>query len=199
MVHSCEKLVCCHRLGVDMSNGNGGRSTLVLMAGMPGTGKSTLARAIGVAFGWPVIDKDVIVTSLLDSDVAEPVAQPASYAAMFALGLDILTSQRRSVILDSPAGLPVSTPQAQTVADAAGATLVCILCLADRETRNARVAGRPALRSQPVRVSRTLGDGRERYAHLPDGTIAIDMTQPLDEALREAIERLTTLLGGSGE
>jgi len=146
-----------------------------------------------------VIDKDVIVTSLLDSGIAEPAAQPASYAAMFALGLDLLSSQRRSVILDSPAGLPVSTPQAQAVADSAGATLVCILCLADRETRNARVAGRKALRSQPVRVSQTAGDGHDRFAHLSDNVIAIDTTQPLDVALREAIDRLTTLLSGSGE
>lgn len=180
-------------------NETGDELVLVLMAGLPGTGKSTLARAIGATFGWPVIDKDVILTSLLDSGIAEPAAQPASYAAMFALGLDLLSSQRRSVILDSPAGLPVSTAQARRVAETAGATLVCILCLADRETRNARVAGRTALRSQPVRVSRTIGDGHDRFAHLPDDAIAIDMTQPFDVALRDAVDHLTTLLSGSGE
>lgn len=36
---------------------------LVLMADYPGTGKSTLARAIGDVLGWAVIDKDVIVSA----------------------------------------------------------------------------------------------------------------------------------------
>lgn len=198
MVHFREGPVFSRQIGIDLSDENGGKPALVLMAGLPGTGKSTLARAIGTTFGWSVIDKDVIVTSLLDSRIEEPVAQPASYAVMFALGRDVLGTQRRSVILDSPSGLPVSTSQAQRVADATDATLVCVLCLADRKTRNARVAGRTALRSQPVRVSRTIGDGGERFAHLPEGTIAVDMTQPLDAAIADVVERITARLSGSG-
>lgn len=163
---------------------------LVLMAGYPGTGKSTLARAIGEVLGWAVIDKDVIVTSLLESGIVEDIAQPASYGMMFALGLDLLRSQRRSVILDSPAGQPVSTDGARQIAREDHATLICILCLADRDTRNHRVASRPNLRSQPVRVSRTKGDGRERFGHLPEDTLPIDMTQPLDEALRIALAHI---------
>lgn len=169
--------------------------TLVLMAGLPGTGKSTLARLIGASFDWPVIDKDVIVTSLLDSGIEEPDAQPAAYAVLFAVGLDFLQTQRRSVILDSPAGLPVSTTEARRVADAGGATLICILCLADRDTRNIRVANRTALCSQPVRVSRIASDGRERFEHLPEDTFAVDMTQPLDAALAQVIRQVDMRLG----
>jgi predicted ATPase len=33
--------------------------TLVLMVGLPGAGKSTLALALGRALGWPVVDKDI--------------------------------------------------------------------------------------------------------------------------------------------
>ena len=163
---------------------------LVLMAGYPGTGKSTLARTIGEVLGWFVIDKDVIVTSLLESGITEGVAQPASYGVMFALGLDALRSQRRSVILDSPAGQPVSIAEARRIASAGKATLVCIVCLADRETRNHRGANRPALRSQPVRKSRTHGDARGKYGHLPDGTLFVDTTSTLDEVLRLALTHI---------
>jgi len=194
MVHFGEELVFTNQERDRLNDETTGKPALVLMAGLPGAGKSTLARAIGSTFGWPVIDKDVIVSSLLDGGIDEPVAQPASYAAMFALGLDFFMSQRWSVILDNPAGRPLSTSEAQRIADTAGATLVCILCLADRDTRNARVADRSALRSQPVCVSQTTGDGRERFAHLPADTIAVDMTQPLHKALREVVQRLTTIL-----
>lgn len=125
-------------MGIDWSVENGRKPALVLMASLPGTSRSTPARAIGETFGWPVIDKDVSVTSLLDSRIEEPVAQPASYAVMFALGRDVLGTQWRSVILDSPSGLPVSTSQAQRVADATDAFLICILFVADRTTRHSR-------------------------------------------------------------
>lgn len=169
---------------------------LVLMAGYPGTGKSTLARAIGEVLGWSVIDKDVIVTSLLESDITEEVAQPTSYNVMFALGLDMLHSQRRSVILDSPAGQPVSISEARRIANSGNATLICILCLTDRETRNHRVANRPALRSQPVRESRTHGDTREKYGHLPRATLLIDTTSSLDASLRIALAHIDQVIEG---
>lgn len=172
------------------------RRCLVLMAGYPGTGKSTLARAIGDALDWPVIDKDVIVTSLLESGIAEEVAQPASYGVMFALGLDTLRSQRRSVILDSPAGLPISIDEARRIASEATATLVCILCLADRETRNHRVANRPALRSQPVRESRTCGDAREKHGHLPEDTLQVDTTGTVETSLRGALAHIDRARAG---
>jgi predicted kinase len=181
---------------MDSRSGDHPGLCLVLMAGLPGTGKSTLARAMGTVLGWPVIDKDVIVTSLLESGIAEDIAQPASYGVMFALGLDMLRSQHRSVILDSPAGQPVSTVQARKVARQGAATLTCILCLADRETRNHRVANRSALRSQPIRVSRTAGDGRERFAHLPDDTLLVDTTGTLDGALRIVLAHIAQLMSG---
>ena len=58
---------------------------LILMAGMPGAGKSTVALGLGAAFGWPVIDKDVIASSLLDSGILDEQMQPAAYDACFAL------------------------------------------------------------------------------------------------------------------
>lgn len=182
---------------MDSRSGVHSNPGLVLMAGYPGSGKSTLARAIGESLDWTVIDKDVIVTSLLLGGIAEDTAQPASYGVMFALGLDLLRSQRRSVILDSPAGLPVSVEEASRIASDAAATLICILCLADRDTRNHRVANRNALRSQPVRQSRTHGDARDKYGHLPKGTLLVDTTSPPAECLRITLAHIAqTIFGG---
>lgn len=138
----------------------------------------------------------MIVASLLQGGVAEDTAQPVSYRVMFALGLDLLRSQRQSVILDSQAGLPMSIKEARRVASEGDATPICILCLADRDTRNHRVANRTALRSQPVRESRTHGDAREKYGHLPQGTLLVDTTSAPAECLRIALAHIAQVTSG---
>ena len=62
--------------------------TLVLMAGPPGAGKTTLALAIGHARGWPVIDKDTLKSAMLTVGVAEALAGPGSYELLNDLGRD---------------------------------------------------------------------------------------------------------------
>ncbi|MEO7077131.1 MAG: AAA family ATPase [Ktedonobacterales bacterium] len=70
------------------------------MAGLPGAGKTTLA--LGRALGWPVVDKDTLKSSLLDGDVPEELAGPASYKLLLAMGRDLCARQGLTVILDSP-------------------------------------------------------------------------------------------------
>ncbi len=153
------------------------------MAGMPGSGKSTLAPAVGRALGWSVIDKDTLVATLLANRIPEEAAQPCSYDLLFAIGRDLLVEQQLSVILDSPAGVSIVVERAAAVAREAKATFKVVLCLADQETRNRRVAERIGKLPQPVRQSTTPGDGHERFAHLPAGTLVVDTTRPLPEVI----------------
>lgn len=169
--------------------------TLVLMAGLPGSGKSALARELGRSLGWPVIDKDILVSSVLASGIPEPKAQPASYDLMFALADDLLRAQGQSVICDSPAGFARTVENARRITIAAGARLVCILCLAERDTRNNRVATRRSLRSQPLGVSSTIGTGRHRFTHLPADTIEADMDEPLSTATARTLRALRERFG----
>jgi predicted acetyltransferase/predicted kinase len=163
---------------------------LVLMAGLPGAGKSTLAQALGKALGWPVIDKDVILSALLPCDIPETLAQPAAYATLLALGREMVVDQGRSVILDSPASWERTVTTAQDICRDGNAEFHVILCLADREIRNARVRARAAMLSQPTGVSRTAGTGVERFPHLPDDTIHVDTNQPIERMVRQVLDRL---------
>jgi predicted kinase len=160
---------------------------LILMAGMPGSGKSTIASGLGCTFGWPVIDKDVIATSLLESGISEDQMQPAAYEACFALVSDLLVRQQCSLILDTPAVYPVVLERALAICREADALLIPVLCSADRDTRNHRVNTRQAMRSQPAGQSRTPGHARERFAHLPDDRIEIVTDHEGEDAVHQAI------------
>ena len=160
---------------------------LILMAGMPGSGKSAIAQVVGREFGIPVLDKDVILSALLKEDVPEDLAQPASYQALFGLAENLVIHQGLSVILDSPCAFPSTLEVAQRICRGAPAVLIPVLCSADRDARNHRVATRKALRSQPIGISKTPGNARERFAHMPSDTIEVNTMRSLEDLVPEVL------------
>ncbi len=160
---------------------------LILMAGMPGAGKSTVALVLGVEFGMPVIDKDVIVSAMLDRGIIEEHAHPAAYQATFDLVERLLRVQRLSVIVDTPAVYPSTLGWATRLCAETGAHLIPVLCSADGVARYDRMAAREGLRSHSKGTSRKSGTARERFAHFPDDTIELDTMRPVEGVIREAI------------
>lgn len=163
---------------------------VILMAGMPGSGKSTLALTLSSVLGWPIIDKDIILSALLGCDVPEQLAQPASYAVLLALGRELVVNQRLPVILDSPASWQSTITAAEEICRDGEAILHILLCLADRDTRNQRVGIRAAQRSQPLGFSTTAGNGADRYQHLPAGALHINTEGPLHTIVTDVLQHL---------
>src|SRR5690349_19338874 len=77
--------------------------TLVLMAGLPGAGKTTLARILSRELKWHIIDKDQHKEVLLKQGLDEEKAGYAAYELSFATARDMLTKLQASVILDTSA------------------------------------------------------------------------------------------------
>ncbi len=73
----------------------------VQMSGVPGSGKTTIATALGKQIGAVVIDHDVTKTALLEADVPISIAGRASYYVLDGIARHLL-SQGHSVIFDSP-------------------------------------------------------------------------------------------------
>src|SRR5690348_9065977 len=126
--------------------------TFVLMAGLPGAGKTTLAAALGKILGFPVINKDYLKESLLQTPISvttpEALGQ-AVYEIVFAFAYDMLVCQRLSVILDTAALYPFILERACAIASAAEARLKIILCRADLDIRRERVENRKSSIVQP--------------------------------------------------
>jgi len=177
----------------------GNRPIQILLAGMPGAGKSTVALALGAEFGMPIVDKDVIVSTLLDRGILEDQAHPAAYQATFDLVEHLVRVQRLSVIVDTPAVHPATLDWATRLCAKTGAHLIPVLCSADGETRYDRMAAREGLRSHSTGTTRKPGTAGERFRHLPADTIELDTMRPIDEVTCEAIAairlRIETLPG----
>ena len=73
----------------------------VQMSGVPGAGKTTIARAVARHIGAVVVDHEVTKTALLDADVPVAVAGYASYMVLDAVARHVL-QQGFSVVFDSP-------------------------------------------------------------------------------------------------
>lgn len=174
------------------------------MAGSPGAGKSTLARAIGAASGAVVLDNDVIRSAILDSDASVQLAGRAAYESLFALAVDLL-KQGHNVILDSPCHFQSILDHGMEIAQAAGVTYRFIECICpERAEIERRLITRTPLRSQPrglnlppVDVAQAESSGQSSMAahkwqtfRPAAGALMLDTSGPLDTYLPAALSYL---------
>src|SRR5262249_9885329 len=125
-----------------MNNNTIDKPTLVLMAGLPGVGKSTLATQLGATLRWRVLDRDIIKTVLIDTGMDEEQAGWNAYDMFFVLAQNIIMQQNHSIILDTSALHPFILERATAIAQSASARLKVILCTADHATRMKRLRER---------------------------------------------------------
>jgi predicted kinase len=118
------------------------------MSGVPGSGKSTIARGLADELGAIVIDHDITKSALLAARIAEDEAGRASYAVLAAIAESIL-SQGSSVIFDSPCLYDDLLRNGMDAASKYSAVYRYIECQApDMETLNQRLLARQSRPSQ---------------------------------------------------
>ena len=175
---------------------------LILVTGLPGTGKSTLARMIASRYGLPVICKDTIKEPLLDVIGASARAESrrlsdASFAVMFALareclrtGTDLIlegnfrVGEHESAVQAITGAQPVTAEQAVTSAQRVTSAQ------APTSIRLAQVLCRAA---EPVRIARLQARATDpsRHAGHRDADIATEPSPPTIDFLALPGERFT--------
>jgi hypothetical protein len=149
---------------------------LVIVGGLPGTGKSTLAQSLGHELGAPVLNRDVIEASLRRSglDGVDRSRRPAN-DLLATLAGDIL-GQDRSVIVDSVFGEPDRLDELGRIATGRSATCRSIECVCgDLVVHRSRIEGR--VRAIPGWAELTWGEvesTRSRYPTRHDERLVLD-------------------------
>lgn len=179
----------------------------IQMSGVPGAGKTTIAKAIGVHTGAIIIDHDVTKSALLDADVPVDLAGRASYQVLDALARHLLT-QGKSVVFDSPCFYENLLTRGQKLAAEFGAQYRYVECVNhDLDEIDRRLRTRPRRRSQlaGVRVSPTPGSGkaeinddvfRYQIANMKrpqSGYLTLDTSRPVEVCIKEALAYVTAI------
>jgi len=169
---------------------------VVQMHGEPGSGKSTVARAIAPRINAVVLDKDVIKAALLRAGIAEEQAAPAAYDVYFAQA-DDLVRLGHAVILDNPVFWPIVERRWLGFSGRARSPRVLIECVCgDRAELSRRLTMRDALESQ----QRSLLDLARHPGAAPTAfypRLVLDTMRPLADLADEAVTYIAALIPGS--
>ncbi len=165
--------------------------TLVLMAGLPGAGKTTLARKLAEDLQWHAIDKDNLKGKLLRQGLDEEEAGIAAYEQSFDAAGNALKEKQTSVILNTAALYSFILDTAQDIVfNMENVQLKVILCVANRNLRNRRLRERPA-QITTIRVDpATIADYLQQFKHLPPDTLILFTIRSIEESFAEAKDYL---------
>ncbi|MFZ0251433.1 MAG: AAA family ATPase [Acidimicrobiales bacterium] len=118
------------------------RSALVLVGGLPGTGKSTLAAGLAAETGWPLMRSDEVRRHRsVGPDRYAPGSRAAVYEELLSFARERL-AHGESVILDASWINAQERAKAAQVAQDAGIELLSICCVCDGSIGADRIRGR---------------------------------------------------------
>lgn len=166
---------------------------MVLVGGLPGTGKSTLAQAIAGRTGWKVISSDVIRRGGYESAGApstggygegrySTLGVEANYREMLSLGREQLT-RGQSVILDATWATEDRRRSAQRMAEELACEVIGLECDAPGEVADARIRNRRAddYSEATPEVARRMAKTWDAW---PDA-VRLDMTDTTENTLNQ--------------
>jgi uncharacterized protein len=174
---------------------------LVLIGGTPGTGKSTLARAMSDSRGYVTLGSDELRKDLVGRGHLE-TSRPAPDEGIYRRDITeqtygelltragLLLERGESVILDASWSSDAHRQQARTLAEHAGARLVEIECVVTATEAKRRIESRLEAANDPSDAYPELVDDLRQRFETWTTAVRIDTASGPDRVLAQALERL---------
>lgn len=168
------------------------RVRLVLVGGLPGTGKSTVAAALGEQAGWEVLRSDVVRKELAGLDpqasgaaafgtgIYTREATDATYRALLERARPLL-ERGRTVVLDASWTDAEHRRWAEALAAATTSDLIELRCVAPAEVAAGRIRARAAAGRDPSDADEAVAAAMAASADPWPSAIELDTTPPVEE------------------
>jgi aminoglycoside phosphotransferase family enzyme/predicted kinase len=174
---------------------------LVLVGGLPGTGKSTLATGLARIRRWPVLASDVVRKQLAGLEPLAPApasfgtglyraeATAETYAELLDRAGDLLRGGH-SVVVDASWTSRCWRDAAAEVAGATWSHLVPLRCHATSLVSGSRIATRAAAHTDPSDATEEVAAVMALIADEWEDAVVIDTTGPLPSSLSAALRAI---------
>ncbi len=174
---------------------------LVVVGGLPGTGKTTLAHRLAMATGWPVLSSDVVRKRLAGLD------PEADASAAFGAGIysDVMTATvyealleeaelhlvlGRSVIVDASWIRQCWRDAAREVAERSLAEYLPIRCRVPEDVARARISRRARAGAQPSDATASIHDEMATALEPWTDAVSVDTSAGVEEPLQVILEAI---------
>lgn len=182
---------------------NAARVRLILVGGLPGTGKSTLAVGLADTLGAVIIRSDVVRKELAGLPVDQPAPAPygegiyatdwsvATYRELLRRAHRALT-HGETVVLDASWSDETRRADARRVAAETVSDLTELRCVAPADVTAARLAARAAVGGDASDADRDIADAMTAAEHPWPTSIAIDTVPEPRTVLGAALNHIAT-------
>lgn len=176
-------------LGLALRHLRAGTVRLVVVSGLPGTGKSTIAEAVAEHLGAVHLRSDALRDEVGPPDGVEryaPAAVGRVYGELLARASELL-ARGRSVVADATWREPDHRLGVEGIAGATAADLRVLECRAPAAVAEARIERRRTLGTDPSEATASVAQ-EQRATWAPwTGAMVIDTTTSVDEAVARAL------------